>query len=339
MKYFLKFSFFAFIFFACRGGTEKPRYLFVTEIVDGNTVKVGNQEVDLLGVSNTEEGRKYLQNEVLQKEITYQFDSQREKVGQGTPLYILTKSGKSINREMLENGIAELTTKGVYDSLTVYQSYANGTAILEEAEAEKPVAEIEKPGRIRNFKDAVREREKSVFLVSNRNKAGRQTSIGTGFFISETGIALSNYHVFEGGESWAAKMGDGGYLDVTDILYASEENDFIIFQVELEGRNIVPIPLFDGKVEKGEEIFVLGNPNGLESSLTRGVVSAIRQDLYDIKDLIQIDAAISPGSSGSPVMTMDGTAIGIATLKKTDCENCNFAVNIKLIREVIEYSE
>jgi len=68
----------------------------------------------------------------------------------------------------------------------------------------------------------------------------------------------------------------------------------------------------------------------LESTLTKGIVSAIRSEVVP-NDRIQIDAAISPGSSGGPVMNMNGEVFGVATFKALDCENCNFAVNIKLI--------
>ena len=82
--------------------------------------------------------------------------------------------------------------------------------------------------------------------------------------------------------------------------------------------------------QQGEEIFVIGNPSGLENTVTRGIVSAIREDL------IQIDAAISPGSSGSPVSNMNGKVVGIATFKIVEgCELCNFAISADLIKKAL----
>lgn len=327
---------------ACRGNNNNRQAtrLTITEVVDGNTIRSNNREIDLLGIENTPEAKRYLEQRLLNKKVTFARDKTEETIGNGIALYLNTLSGTSINGEMLKAGVTGFAMQGVTDSLSNFQSYSKDTEVAVTSNVERtppPRIEDRTPARTnRNFKTVVREREKGVFLVGVNDSYGNQQGIGTGFFINETGAAVSNYHVFEGGESWLVKLGTGEVLDVNEIYYADPKNDFVIFQVGIGQTEIIPVPLYDGKVEKGEEIFVLGNPNGLESSLTRGVVSAIRKGHFDMENLIQIDAAISPGSSGSPVMTMDGTALGIATLKQVDCENCNFAVNIKLIREVLK---
>ncbi|MEM9821770.1 MAG: serine protease [Bacteroidota bacterium] len=141
--------------------------------------------------------------------------------------------------------------------------------------------------------------------------------------------------MFEGGSKWYVTLRSGEPFRVQEIYAGSEKDDYVIFNVDLDGKKINPIPLYEGEVEKAEEIFVVGNPEGLESSLSTGVVAALREDFWDM-DLIQITAPISSGSSGSPVMTMQGEAIGIATLKKIGCENCNFAINIDLIKAALK---
>lgn len=172
--------------------------------------------------------------------------------------------------------------------------------------------------------------EPCVFLVNTFDNYGNGIGLGTGFFIESSGIGVSNYHVFDGGGSWTIQTSDDNTYNVTNILEYSEDFDYVIFQVE-NRRQFPTLPIAKSTPLKGEDIIVLGNPRGLESTLTRGIVSSIRE-LKGVNDaLIQVDAAISPGSSGSPVINLKGEVIGIATMKLLECENCNFAMNIRVI--------
>ncbi len=176
----------------------------------------------------------------------------------------------------------------------------------------------------------VQQTEPCVFVVYNLDNNGNSQGQGTGFFINASGIGVSNYHVFEGGSSWVIKTTNGEQFRVKEIIKQSSEFDFVVFTVET--NKLFPyLDLAQTLPRKGDEILVLGNPKGLESTLTRGIVSSIRGETNP-DDYIQIDAAISPGSSGSPVVNMQGKVVGIATLKIKECENCNFAINIQRIK-------
>lgn len=176
----------------------------------------------------------------------------------------------------------------------------------------------------------VKKAEPCVFVVNTFDYNGNQLGMGTGFFIESKGIGVSNYHVFEGGTNWAIQTSDQKTYAVIDIIEYSENFDYIIFQVE-SSYKFPTLPIAESNPQKGEDVIVLGNPKGLESTLTRGIVSSIREHNNVSDALIQIDAAISPGSSGSPVMNRKGEVIGIATMKLSDCENCNFAMNIDVL--------
>jgi serine protease Do len=177
--------------------------------------------------------------------------------------------------------------------------------------------------------EIVKQAEPAVFLVNTFNN-GRGISMGTGFFIENSGIGVSNFHVFDGGDEWTIQTSDQKQYEVIDIIESSEEFDYIIFQVE-KRKQFPKLEIATIRPEKGEDIIVLGNPKGLESTLTRGIISSIRDIIENDKALLQIDAAISPGSSGSPVMNMKGEVVGIATMKILECENCNFAMSIKVL--------
>ena len=176
----------------------------------------------------------------------------------------------------------------------------------------------------------VQQTEPCVFIVYSLDKNGNANGQGTGFFINASGIGVSNYHVFEGGENWIIKTTSGEQFRVKEIIKQSSEFDFVVFTVESQ-KSFPYLEIASTLPRKGDEILVLGNPKGLESTLTRGIVSSIRGEAHP-DDYIQIDAAISSGSSGSPVLNMQGKVVGIATMKLQECENCNFAINIQRIK-------
>lgn len=176
--------------------------------------------------------------------------------------------------------------------------------------------------------DVVAYAENAVFMVYALDENGNSQAQGSGFFTSADGKAMSNHHVFQPGVNWLIKTLDGATYPVRQVISSSEKYDYVIFQIDTKGKSTPYLELASQTPRKGEEIIVLGNPRGLESTLSRGVVAALRET----GNLIQIDAAISPGSSGGPVMTLQGKVVGIATLKIQECENCNFAYNIKLAR-------
>lgn len=176
--------------------------------------------------------------------------------------------------------------------------------------------------------DIVAQAEKCVFTIYVEKNG--ETGSGTGFFVNNTGIAISNYHVFDHNSKGIIEMTDKRRYNIKSILEASEVYDYVVFQVEAPDTYFEYLKIAPSVPRKGESIFILGNPRLLESTLTTGIVSAIRPQ-NNIDDLIQIDAAISPGSSGSPVMNNRGEVVGIATFKRTDCENCNFAYNIQRV--------
>ena len=171
--------------------------------------------------------------------------------------------------------------------------------------------------------ELVKKVEPSVFLVMNKDSNGNTQSIGTGFFIGEN-KAVSNHHVFKGGSTWFIKLYDSRVFEVDSILKQSESLDYIVFTLKTT-ISFPYLPISNETPLKGIDIVVVGNPNGLENSVTKGIISAIRDNM------IQIDAAISPGSSGSPVLNLNGEVMGIATLKVLNCENCNFAYKISVL--------
>lgn len=184
-------------------------------------------------------------------------------------------------------------------------------------------------GQEKSLTEIITRAEPSVFLIRTYDRNGKGVGQGTGFFIEESGVGVSNYHVFKGGSTWEIRTLEGKKYQVDKIIKQNETFDYVIFQVNT--LDVPYLPLSSSMPGKGEDIVVLGNPRGLESTVSRGIVSSIRNFRKQKDALIQIDAAISPGSSGSPVMNMKGEVVGIATMKLDKCENCNFAFNIAML--------
>ena len=169
--------------------------------------------------------------------------------------------------------------------------------------------------------------KKSVFLVYTSD--GNNGSQGSGFFISKNGLAVSNYHVFESTSQGLEiiKTIDGEQFKILEVLDNSKENDYIIFRVNIGNYNILnPIPVVSRTSKIGEDVFAIGNPRGLESTLSKGIISAFREN----NTLIQTTTEITHGSSGGPLLNMSGEVIGITTSGMGEA-NLNFAVNIKTL--------
>jgi len=121
------------------------------------------------------------------------------------------------------------------------------------------------------------------------------------------------------------KTSSGKEYPVQGIVAKDTEADIVKLVVNLPDANITFLNLSVNVPSEGEDIFVIGNPLGLESTVSTGIVSAVR-DIPAFGKILQITAPISPGSSGSPVINSKGEVIGIATLIVTKGQNLNFAV-------------
>lgn len=209
--------------------------------------------------------------------------------------------------------------------------------VLEDKE-EKPIQT--KPNVEKNEKNSVADlveiSENAVFMVTTY-KNGLKICTGTGFFISNSGLAVSNYHVFSPGDEWRIKLKNGNTYNVKLIVENNADLDYVIFETDAE--NITSLPVANNNPRKGDDIIVIGNPQGFELSVTKGVVSGLRNyDKYtgsasEGDTYLQIDAAISSGNSGGPVLNLQGEVVGIATIVHQGSsgitQNINLALNIQ----------
>ncbi|SFU67042.1 serine protease Do [Pustulibacterium marinum] len=185
-----------------------------------------------------------------------------------------------------------------------------------------------------NLRDLTAKNEKAIFSIFTYDDFGVPSGSGTGFFINSNGIGISNFHVLVNASKAIIKTNNKKSYKVVEILESNSDADLIKFRVENSENISFPfLNLKNTGVNKGEDIFVIGNPHGFESTVSEGIISSIREvDGYE--KVIQITAPISPGSSGSPVMTMDGNVIGVATFQYKEGQNLNFAVSANMISKL-----
>jgi S1-C subfamily serine protease len=185
-------------------------------------------------------------------------------------------------------------------------------------------ASVSARGRLDNGFDP---RIQSVVLV----KTG--SSVGAGFFVSKRNI-LTNAHVV-GAEMTAEIKYSDGRKTIGRIIAVDERRDLALLRVDVEGQPSAFVA-DKAQIRPGVAVDVIGHPEGLEFSFSRGVVSAIRRDFKPAGgvDVIQIDSAINPGNSGGPLF-IGNSVIGIVTFKKGLSEGLGFAVHRDEIQEFL----
>jgi tetratricopeptide (TPR) repeat protein len=180
--------------------------------------------------------------------------------------------------------------------------------------------------------ELVRRIKPSAVAIETFDSRGEKLSRGSGFFI-EADRVVTNRHVIEGAHRAEVHSSAGATFPVKGVLAVDAEGDIALLKVDAPAGTIRPLPLDRTSPQEGESVVVIGNPFGLEGSVTNGIVSAVR-DIPTFGRIIQITAPISPGSSGSPVVNMQGQVIGVATLQVTGGQSVNFAIPSERISQL-----
>lgn len=193
------------------------------------------------------------------------------------------------------------------------------------------------------WSDLVTASRGSVVELNAQDGLGRKRGQGSGFLVSADGRVVTNHHVIDGAARIIAVMANGDQRKVEGILATDQEKDIAI--IKLEGTGFQALALGEsGPIKPGDEIAVIGSPRGYSGTLSTGIVSAVRekglpgvnpQDHHGGSWRIQITAPISPGSSGSPVMTRDGKVIAVAVGVVMGAQNINFAVPIEVATQML----
>ena len=194
------------------------------------------------------------------------------------------------------------------------------------------------------------EESQSLSPFGEPESRGGGVATGSGILIDTEGHILTNNHVVEGATKVEVKLGASDTTYVAEVVGADPATDVALLKVNAPEEELHPLPLGDSsKVEVGEPVVAIGNPFGLDRTVTSGIVSAIQRQIqapdgFSISHVIQTDAAINPGNSGGPLIDGEGRVIGINSQIQTGGSGdgnvgIGFAVPINTAREVVQQIE
>jgi S1-C subfamily serine protease len=179
----------------------------------------------------------------------------------------------------------------------------------------------------------------AVLTIVARHADGEPFAQGSGFLLTPDGLAASNYHVLDGAALATAECCNNRTFEVRTIEGVDAKKDLVVFQLFERGASRKPDGLpyvtlqATGQMEAGARVIAIGSPQGLENTISDGILSAIREQ-KGIRYL-QITAPISPGSSGGPILNESGEVVGVATFQLDRGQNLNFAIAADYLRPLI----
>lgn len=180
--------------------------------------------------------------------------------------------------------------------------------------------------------------QRDRFSAPSPREQFKQRSLGSGFIIEPDGLILTNFHVVDNAETITVRLLDGREL-AGKVVGKDQKTDIAL--VKISARDLPVAPLADSdRLEVGEWVMAIGNPFGLDNTVTSGIVSAKDRQIgagpYD--HFIQTDASINPGNSGGPLVNLEGEVVGINTAIFSQSGGnigIGFAIPINLVKDLL----
>jgi serine protease Do len=171
----------------------------------------------------------------------------------------------------------------------------------------------------------------------NQEREFKSSALGSGFIIESNGLIVTNNHVIDGADEIIVMLNDEHKFDAK-VIGRDPLTDLALIKIDPKGQKLPTLELGDSdKADIGDWVVAIGNPLGLEWTITAGIVSAKGRELgngpYD--NFMQTDASINPGNSGGPLINMDGEVIGINTAIIASAQGLGFAVPVNMLKELL----
>ncbi|MFB6084126.1 MAG: S1C family serine protease [Halorientalis sp.] len=174
-------------------------------------------------------------------------------------------------------------------------------------------------------------------VVTIRVRTARGTSQGSGFVYDAAGHVVTNQHVVGSAEQVMVRFSDGTWR-TAQVLGTDVYTDLAVLDVRNVPAYVDALPVSATNPEVGQRVAALGSPFGLEGSITSGIVSGVNRSMrtgngFAIPATVQTDAPINPGNSGGPLVSLNGTVVGVNRAKSGD--NIGFAISPQLVTRVV----
>ena len=243
---------------------------------------------------------------------------------------------------VIATGLISVDNSDEADATTVAQApIATDTAPA--SSGDRTVGQVyQQDGQGVAYIEAVEEPSGSASPFGQQSSGG--TATGSGILMDDQGHVLTNAHVVDGSSSVTVKFGDGDALDAK-VLGVDDSTDVAVLAVDPSEVDAKPLELGDSDaVQVGDPAVAIGNPYGLDRTVTTGIISALQRQIsapngFTISDVLQTDAAINPGNSGGPLIDGAGRVIGINSQIATGSDGSGstgigFAVPINTAKQV-----
>lgn len=206
----------------------------------------------------------------------------------------------------------------------------------------EPKTSIFESSQLRNLYNAASPGVVSIYV--NQRGLQSQSGAGSGFIYDQQGHIVTNNHVVSGAELIVVDFANG-FQSPADLVGTDEDSDLAVIKVDEMPASAHPLPLGTvAEVDVGEWVVAIGNPFGLNTSMTLGITSAKGRAIpsgttpFSIPEAIQIDAAVNPGNSGGPLLNMSGKVIGVNAQIASGGTRTNagvaFAIPVSIVKKV-----
>jgi S1-C subfamily serine protease len=186
------------------------------------------------------------------------------------------------------------------------------------------------PSRADSIPQLVAKTKPATVQILALDENWSQIKSGTGFFVSPDGLIVTNYHVIQGAAHLTARTNEGATFQFERVVAQPQGVDLAILKFSADGVPFLKLGNSTSAVE-GQQVIVIGSPEGLQGTVSEGIISAFREN----RSMIQITAPISHGSSGSPVLDENGQVIGVATLVAREGQNLGFAIAVEEVTRAL----
>ena len=222
-------------------------------------------------------------------------------------------------------GLVVLVVGAVLIATDVIDTGDSTTVVRRQAPISQPASDPGASSGGRTVQDIYRQEGRGVAYIESSGVGGSSglgggggQATGSGFVVDDDGTILTNAHVVEGADEVRVSFEEGGSSIPADVKGIDADTDIAVLKIDpAKVSDLTVLPLGDSsELEVGDPVVAIGNPFGLQRTVTTGIVSALQRQIdapsgFSINDVIQTDASINPGNSGGPLLDAQGRVIGI----------------------------